>query len=213
MLPLRHATERARRPPRGKKKIDGAASHARMGNRDRRTRTRAEHDSHAARDNWTRLELDRLLAAHAVHGSRWRAIARLFPGRSDDSVRNAYYRTQRIQRRRRVGVDAHAVKKKLWTSAEKLQLVRLLLHHGKCWTTLQMPGRSSTSMKNQWFRILINDALPGCGDILLHTPSEVCNFWALMEALEPEQLLSVRLSTAGEHGSRDGAATLTAGRA
>ena len=109
---------------------------------------------------WTENEDTILFNACKIHGKKWRMIAKLLPGRSDDSIRN------RALRKRFVEIDQVIMKntcklkipnlRQKWEEAEDDIILDFVIKYGKKWDELTdyLHDRTSHAIRNRYFRIM-----------------------------------------------------------
>ncbi|EOD41810.1 hypothetical protein EMIHUDRAFT_58494, partial [Emiliania huxleyi CCMP1516] len=95
------------------------------------------------RKEWTAEEDDVIRTGVATHGLRWRKIAQMLPGRSDDAVRNRWNRLKG---------EAWEEARVSWTRAEDAIIVNSVAEVGHKWFQIaqRLPGRTDHAIRNRY---------------------------------------------------------------
>ena len=118
---------------------------------------------------WTREEDMVIVQNVQKSGQQWAMIADLLPGRSDDAVRNRYFRLlkrKKIERKDEATASAWFVtsndlreceninKGDMWTAEEDCIIMDAIMRHGPKWQAIsaRIPGRSANAIRNRFLR-------------------------------------------------------------
>ena len=108
---------------------------------------------------WTDDEDIILSNSCKIHGKKWRIIAQLLQGRSEDSVRNRAFRQKYVESS---GITISKSKirniRKRWEVFEDNIITDFVVKYGKKWNNLAdlFHNRTSHAIRNRYYRIAVN---------------------------------------------------------
>lgn len=131
-------------------------------------RTTATARNGAERKEWIGQEDEIIRASVLTYGCRWRKIAAMLPGRSDDAVRNRWSRLRETmqgdlpipQPVKRTNAEekeksGSKVERVSWTRAEDTIILSSVQELGHKWNQIQtrLPGRTDHAIRNRFHRL------------------------------------------------------------
>ena len=161
-------------PLQGSLPVTGSSHHGRQGTQSPPTGSTDRNG--AERKEWTAAEDEIICSNVLLLGCKWRKIAALLPGRSDDAVRNRWSRVRPsasppsvdgmvvakrtpsdgVSKPERVPSDGVSKPERVsWTKAEDLTILSGVVELGHRWNQLshRLPGRTEHAIRNRFHRL------------------------------------------------------------
>jgi len=130
------------------------------------------------RKEWTTGEDRILFSVYKKYGRRWRRIAAELPGRSDDAVRNRWYRLKQDElitpclandreshmkarnyskgnAQKVIEKDRHGTERHTWSRSEDMMIIQNVKAIGHKWSLIakQLPSRTEHAVRNRFHRL------------------------------------------------------------